>query len=652
MNKSFIFTLLAVCISFSGIQAQIKKGFKYLESREFESALTAFQKDFDDPEKGVIARFGIMKTYTNSKELEEWYLAIELYKETSEMFAALEKDRQKDLTEDYNMTKSSIDNTYSSLYGKILNKIERSPTACEDIKRLLAIPTEAPKSVKTRLATLKTKCEGPKEPVKPEKPKVNVTYVSRTPPEGRNITFLNNINTNGNEAIPVLSSDGSIMYLLGLSRPDNIKGEDVFYSERQSDGSWGESRLEEFFSAKQHESVISASGDGNQLILFIEGEPYMSNRTKTGWGKPERIKLKVKYPWVGTVNISRNGDVLFFEARSSVTSDINIYVALKDPDGSWGYPTQLDETINTSGNDRSPFLHSDFKTLYFSSERENGYGKLDIYKSTRLDDTWKRWSKPENIGGNINSEADDWSFFIPPSGDIAYFTTKFPGNFDSDIVSAPLEGSARPEAQMVVKGKLTDTKGTGLPGEITVEDAITEEILQKLRSRPDGSYSFSIPSSSKVYYYASGDSVITTEKTYVDAAAYSNAVKEENLKIITIDEILKENKTIQLHDILFETGRAVLQYKSKLEIKRVYEAIKKYGWDIEIGGHTDNVGGNSQNQTLSEQRAKTVSDYLISLGYPSAKITSKGYGDTVPVESNDTESGRSLNRRVEIKVIK
>lgn len=639
-------TFAGAFLNFSALHAQVKKGFKYLESKEYDLAIAAFQKDINNGENALPARVGMMKAYLRSKKIEDWYLGMGFYKEANTMMAALDKETKKQLSEDYKVSKGSLDNTYNMLYGKILDKVELSTTPCDDIKGLGIF--ECPIDHAPRVEAIKEKCN-PKPKVEQPKPAPKSIYVNRVP-KRKNMTFIKNINTAGDEAVPVLSADGSTMYMIGSERPDNLSGEDVFYSERKADGTWGESKRDKFFSSPLNDCIISASGDGNQLVLFIDGTPHISNRTKTGWTKPQLIKLKGTYAWVGTVNISRNGEALLFEAQESNLESVDLYVALKDVAGEWGIPIKLPDNINSLEQERSPFLHSDFTTMYFSSAKPGGYGGLDVYKTTRLDNSWQRWSTPENLGSLVNSPEDDWGFYIPASGDMAYLATRLSGFKDLDIVSMPLEGVARPQPQKIIKGRLTNSKGKGLPGEITVEDATSELVIQKLRSRPDGTFSFSVPVDAKVLYYASGDSVITPQKTFVDAALDPNTTKEQNISIITIDEILKDNKAIELHDILFETNKAVLSVKAKAEIKRVYDSIKKYGWTIEVGGHTDNVGDNAKNLTLSQQRAQAVSAYMTSLGYSAKKLTSKGYGATVPVQPNDTDAGRALNRRVELKV--
>ncbi|MDO8971497.1 MAG: OmpA family protein, partial [Saprospiraceae bacterium] len=317
----------------------------------------------------------------------------------------------------------------------------------------------------------------------------------------------------------------------------------------------------------------------------------------------------------------------------------------------WGIPFDLGSPINTSANERTPFLHSDFKTLYFSSNGHGGFGSYDVFKSTRLDDTWKNWSTPENLGPEINTAKEEVGFCIPPAGDMAYLATSS-GFGDLDIMRIPLSVTARPEAQIVITGTLTDGSGQPLSGSITVEDAKTSQVIQTVATRPDGNYSFSIPKTAQINYFATGDSLITTKKTFVDAATYQGDVAEEKVEITTFKEAASGGKALELRDLLFDFAKSDLRPDARAELKRIYTNIKNFQWAIEIGGHTDNVGSDESNMQLSTSRAKAVRDFLVEQGYPANKISFKGYGSSMPITENATEAGRARNRRVEIRVVK
>lgn len=657
MTKPFTLLFWAFLFCVSPLTAQVKKGFSLLDKREYDKALVCFQSDLNTPDKSIAARYGILKAASGTNERSIWISALKGYKKTLDDFNALDAKTQKKLGSEYRITANAIEQAYNGLFSKALVFVEKakSPLAARD--SFVEAATTIPKQYKGRFNQLmvgqKTAPATTRDRMNPDKKSTKKpVYVDREPPVGSKLEFVKGINTEGSEFVPVLSADGKIMYFVASGRVDNYVGEDIFYSERQADGSWSEPKIEEFFSGLINEAVVSISADGNNLVLFIGGKPHISTRTNTGWSEPLPILLLKNYAWIGVASITNNGEALIFEAQESVRSKIDLYIALRNPKGGWGIPFEIGSPVNTSLDERTPFLHSDFKTLYFSSNGHGGEGSFDVFKTTRLDDTWKNWSNPENLGAGVNTAKDEYGFYIPPSGNVAYLATRTTGYVDQDIMRVPLDSAARPEEQVVITGTLRDGSGKTMSGEITVEDADSKKVIQTVMTRPDGAYVFSIPKMARIYYYATGDSLVTTKKTFVNAATYKSEVAEEKVSFVTVKEAEKDGKALELRDLLFDFAKYDLRPESQSELQRIYTDLKKFNWSIEIGGHTDNVGSTQSNLELSARRAQAVRDYLVGLGYPATKITFKGYGPTVPLEDNNTEAGRARNRRVEITVKK
>ncbi len=649
-----ILALLCCAVSLS---AQVKKGFKLLDNREYDKALISFQKDANTPEKSIPAGYGILKAAAGVKETSTWIAALGGYEKTLSAFNEADPKTQKKLTSEFKITKNAIEQAYNGLFSTTLVYVEKHQNSTAFRDSFVNVVTVVPKQYKARFNKLmilqSTNPVSKREKLDPaKKSKKKPVYVDRKPPEGSRLEFVKGVNTAGSEYIPVLSSDGKIMYFVGSDRDDNYKGEDVYYAERQADGSWSEPKMEEFFSGPINEAVVSMSADGNNLVLFIGGKPHLSTRLETGWSEPSPIVLQRDFAWIGMASITRNGEALIFEAKKGPIDDVDIYIAQRKKGGNWDIPFELGNPVNTSSDDRTPFLHSDFKTLYFSSNGHGGYGSFDVFKTTRLDDTWKNWSIPENLGAGINTARDEYGFCIPPSGNVAYLATRTSGFSDQDIMRIPLDSAARPEMQVVITGTLTDGRGKTVAGEITVEDAESKKVVQTVTTRPDGKYAFSVPKTAKINYYATGDSLVSTKKTFVDAATYKSEVAEEKVEIVTVKEAEREGKALELRDLLFDFAKSDLRADAQTELSRIYKDIKGFNWAIEIGGHTDNVGSEQSNLQLSTRRAQAVRDFLVEQGYPAEKISFKGYGQSAPIGENDTEAGRARNRRVEIKVKK
>ncbi|MBC7777099.1 MAG: OmpA family protein [Phycisphaerae bacterium] len=656
MTKLSAFVFCALLFSAISLSAQVKKGFKLLDKKEYDKAFACFQKDANSPDKSIAAGYGSLKAAAGASERSSWIEALGGYEKTLKDYNAADKKAQKKLLSEYKITKSAIEQAYNNLFSKTLVSIEKSksPGAIRD--SFVEAATVIPKQYKGRFNKLmilqSSPIAAPREKMDvSKKSNKKPVYVERTPPAGSKLEVVKGINTKGSESIPVLSSDGKIMYFVGSSRDDNFAGEDVFYTERNADGSWTEPKLEEFLSGYSNEAVMSISADGNNLILFISGEPHLSTRTVTGWSEPARIVLQKKFDWVCMANITRNGEALIFEAKETASSDIDLYIALRKKNGGWDMPFEIGSPLNTNSDERTPFLHSDFKTLYFSSSGHGGQGSLDVFKTTRLDDTWKNWSPPENLGKGVNTPKDEYGFCIPPSGNVAYLATRIDGLHDLDIMRIPLDSAAQPDAQVIITGTLMDGSGKTMSGEIIVEDADSKKVVQTVATRPDGKYSFSVSKTAKINYYATGDSLISTKKTFVDASTYKNEVAEEKVAIVTVKEAEQEHTSIEL-SLFFDFAKYDLRPDGKSELQRIYADIKGYNWAIEIGGHTDNVGTEQSNLELSTRRAQAVRDFFVEQGYPAEKISFKGYGQSKPLDVNDTESGRAKNRRVEIKVKK
>ncbi|MFN0036758.1 MAG: OmpA family protein [Saprospiraceae bacterium] len=648
--------LCALLFSTSLLSAQVQKGFKFLDKMEYENAHAAFQKDIENPDKNIAAGYGILKAAAGLTESGTWISAMKGYEKTLNGFNALDANAQKKLGSQYKITQNAIEQAYTSLFSKTLVFVERTKDAEAVRDAFVDAVTVVPKQFGPRFNKLMIQQKTP--PPSPAREKMDASKksnkkpvaVDREPPLGSKLEFVKGINTAGSEYVPVLSSDGKIMYFCGSDRDDNYAKEDIYYTERNPDGSWSEPKMEEFFSGPTDEAVVSMSADGNNLVLFIGGKPHISSRTATGWSEPAPIVLQKKYEWIGMASITRNGEALIFEAKEDTPGDIDIYIALRNKNQSWGMPFKIGPPVNTRLNERTPFLHSDFKTLYFSSNGHPGQGNFDVFKTTRLDDTWKNWSPPENLGTGVNTPKDEYGFCIPPSGNVAYLATRVTGFSDQDILRIPLDSAAQPEAQVIITGTLTDGSGKTMSGEITVEDAESKKVLQTVTTSPAGAYVFSVSKTSKINYYATGDNLVTTKKTYVDASTYKSEVAEEKVEIVTVDEAVSGGKALELRDLLFDFAKSALRPESQAELRRIYADIKSFDWTIEIGGHTDNVGTDQSNLLLSTRRAQAVRDFLVEQGYPAAKITFKGYGPSVPLKGNDTEEGRARNRRVEIKV--
>ena len=326
-------------------------------------------------------------------------------------------------------------------------------------------------------------------------------------------------------------------------------------------------------------------------------------------------------------------------------------MSLKNEWGEWGEPINLGKTINTIYPDRSPFLHPDMKTLYFSSSGHGGLGELDVFKSTRLDDScWDCWSEPINMGKEINTKKNDWGYKISTDGDKAYFA-KEDNQDTNDLFWLNLPKHLRPDFVATISGSLLDKNNQPVSAEIRWEDLQTGKSVGQSKSDPtDGSFYIVLPLGKIYGYYVDKDGYFPISNN-IDLKNNSKPIAiDSNIDLGTFQQMIDDGITVPINNLFFETGKYTVLSNSIPELKRIAKIIQVNNLKVVIEGHTDNVGEDAANLTLSEQRANAVKEFLIKEGCNPSQLNTKGFGKTKPVAPNDTDKGRAKNRRVELKL--
>jgi len=313
--------------------------------------------------------------------------------------------------------------------------------------------------------------------------------------------------------------------------------------------------------------------------------------------------------------------------------------------GEWGPASNLGGMVNTPFNETSPFISQDGKTLYFGSNGHPGYGQTDLFKTVFENG---RWSAPVNLGKPLNTPGDDNYFTIGGAGEKGYFSSDRDGNEDIYEIEIPEE--MRPQPTVVVNGTVTNAKtGTPVGAYVMVEDITTGELIAVNKSNTaTGKYLVVLPAG-RLYSVSANKEAFFSHSERFDVP--STTTFQEVVKNIALKPIEKGAKVV-LNNIFFETGKATLSSESRVELGKAIDLMKANPtMIIEVGGHTDNVGDDAFNMKLSHDRAKSVRDYLIAGGIASARVQAKGYGETNPVATNDTEDGRKANRRTEFVIL-
>lgn len=292
----------------------------------------------------------------------------------------------------------------------------------------------------------------------------------------------NTVNTTvGEEYGPVLTTDDRTLYFVGLNREDGSASEDIYVSRRDArTGEWSSARrVPEFSLPSRNEAPTSVTADGRMMLLFVEGRMCFSVRTGRGWTEPRPMPRALQLGnWQADAMITADGAAILFAANYPAEGEekpsLNIFVCERDEQGRCSEPYSIGPAINTMGMERSPFLHPDMHTLYFSSDRPGTLGELDVWVSRRLSDTcWNCWSEPENLGPQINTAGRDCWYKISTDGTTAYYAQKSGRRHDIYAVTLPQDKRPYPitvltvNEPMAIENLLFETgKATILPSSL------------------------------------------------------------------------------------------------------------------------------------------------------------------------------------------
>jgi OmpA-OmpF porin, OOP family len=483
------------------------------------------------------------------------------------------------------------------------------------------------------------------------------------------------INTQFDELRPTISADGNLLFFIRQNHPFNTQynvvpnSQDIWFSEKDCIGNWSEAvHLGYPLNTSEYNAVFWISPDNNRILIrnaFIDGDYFgngvsMCHLTKYGnWSKPQMLQIKnyEKYDrgnQYGATMANDGQTLLLYMSEKEGSFNNEIYVCFLQQDGTWSEPKSLGKKINLPKyNEMTPYLASDGVTLYFSSDRPGGLGDNDIWKSKRLDNSWQKWSDPVNLGSPINTPEWDAFFTLDAGGEYAYMTTSQDTYGASDIIRIKLLEKEKPNPVVLVSGNVYDAK-TKLPLSAsliyeTLPDGL--EAGNGISNPTDGSFKIVLPYDKNYSIRATADHYFAiSENLNLDSlikAGYKEIHKDLYLVPIEVGQV------VRLNNVFFDFDKWDLRPESYIELNRVVKLLNENpAIEIEMSAHTDSRGSDEYNFKLSDQRAKSVMEYIISKGIDPGRITSHGYGETKPVASNDTDEGRQLNRRVEFKILK
>ena len=465
------------------------------------------------------------------------------------------------------------------------------------------------------------------------------------------------VNTTDSEYFPALTADGETLIFTR-----QVNGNEDFWTSQFKNNTWNSATplSTKINTTKYNEGAQTISPDGKYLFFTGCNRPdglgrcdiYVSHREGKDWGEPYNVGKPVNSEyWESQPAISPDGRTLYFISnRPGGSGGYDIWKSTITDDAKWGPAINLGPEINTPYDENTPFLHADGKTLYFSSDGWPGFGNKDIYYS-RMDDNDK-FQKPINLGYPINSFENESGLIVSADGNLGMFSSNLKDGFGGqDIYSFGIPEIAKPLKISYVKGIVRDkdSKKTiesnvqviDLKSDKTVFDDYTDpETGQFLAVMPiGGNYLFNVNAEGYMFYSENFE------------LKQGNINKPYQIEVYI--ERIKQGGNVTLRNIFFDTNKYNLLPASIRELDLLIDFLhQNQTVNIEIQGHTDNVGDDKLNEKLSFNRANAVYEYLVKNEVDAKRLTFKGFGASKPIADNKTEIGRKNNRRTSFVITK
>ena len=486
-----------------------------------------------------------------------------------------------------------------------------------------------------------------------------------------NPTIVKGISTEYDEYLPIISPDQELSFFTRRSLKSGIDilvptYVEEFIASKKNKGQFLQGSLMPYpFNQESNEGGASITID-NKILYFTKCVRnkigynncdiyyvfnHLSHKKKTLWSEVQKFPNNISKidSWESQPTVSSDGKTIIFASdREGGYGKIDLY-EINLVDGNWTTPKNLGSVINSNAHEKSPFLHTDGETLFFASTNFPSLGGFDIFYSRK--DSLGNWKSPVNIGYPINTVADEISLFVSTDGNKAYFASnQLDGVGGWDIYSFPLHDGAKPERVLFLKGELVDENGQVLEDvELEIKNINTNEVtIVKVEA---GTYVSSLT-------LAKDDDVLISVKkegfafnsTYI--ASEDTAFSSPTHLDIELQN-LENGKSFNLENIYFSTNSfAINKIANQVLLSFADYLLINSNLVIEINGFTDDVGDVYDNQLLSENRAKAVYTLILSSGIAKNRLSFNGFGEQYPINDNASEKSRSKNRRTEFKIIR
>ena len=624
LSLLLLFTVTVFSQSNSKIEKQFDKARKYYLMHNYSNAIAAANKILDKHPEYLNASLLLADIYyeIDSFELEIIYLE-----------KALEYSNSSTIT--YRLAEAGF---LLGLYDKAIIHYKKylQKTEVTDIRK-----TEVRRKIKN--------CEF-------------AIYAKKHPVEFHPESLSQSINTENDEYWPSLSvNQKQLVFTRLIKNEGQIPQEDFFISKLKSNEWSIASPIVEINSSK-NEGAQSLSVDGNMLFYtacnrsngYGSCDIYYSIKAGGKWSTPKNVGAPVNSKsWETQPSISSDNKYLYFSSnRPGGKGGKDIwraeFIGFGNGKIKWGELENLGDSINTQGNEISPFIHANNKDFYFASDYLIGMGGFDLFTSKiKKDDTF---SESENLGYPINTIEDEQGLNISADGTTAFFSSARGINTGLDIYTFELEEKIRPAPVTYARARVVDAV-TLEPIQAKIELVNLDDAKEKrlvIANEKGGAflcfpvganYGFNVSKNGYLFY----SQLFQMDNSKSVSNPYKIKIKLQPIKI---------GAEMNLHNIYFETDSFRILPESEPELQKLVGFLSdNTTLKVEIQGHTDNSGKSIKNDNLSDLRAKSVAKYLILEGIKKERLISIGHGDNYPVATNETKKGRTMNRRTTIKII-
>ncbi|SNS69206.1 WD40-like Beta Propeller Repeat [Ekhidna lutea] len=635
--RQISYSLLFVLFVFSSYgQAHrdaYRQGLQAIKFESYETAIEKFQEAVKINPQYADAWYYLGKTYDHLNRYEETIMA----------FRNLESvDSDYNISIYYDIAKSYIE-------------LENLRSARIYIKRYLEKASKGPKSQKLIHLAMN---------------RLNYIDISQElremPPNTSEPEPIASVNSVSGDYMPSVNPTGTRLYFTSVRqggfdfKDENSAeldfGEDIYFSKLIGEEWSTPELLPKPINSMSNDFGSAFTGDGQNMVFVRCDEDgaigscdlYITQLNGSTWSVPVNMGNVVNdKDWDSQPTINSDGNrIIFTSRRSGGYGGSDLYMVEKNHLGLWGVAQNLGSIVNTPLTENSPFLAADGKTLYFSSTGHPGMGGADVFYTVFENG---KWSTPKNLGKPINSKGNDTNFSISAAGN-AYLASSRLDENNFDIFKAELPDELKPKPTIIVQGIVSNSEDKKpLSALVLIEDLNSGELIATNKSNTEtGEYlvvlpagrDYSVSANAEGFFFYSQSFELPKDTAYVEIT-----------NDIALEPIRKGTKVV-LNNIFFEVGKAELKPISYVELNKAVTLMKNNkSMKIEVGGHTDNVGADANNLSLSQKRAQSVVEYMVLAGIERERLIAKGYGETVPIADNSTKEGRAKNRRTEFVIV-